>query len=426
MAKYNSYHSQVKICYSLGLEKELLPKAFTKDIPRSTYFQWRQTPSDKYLGSEFAHKIDGDLENIKLILDEKLRLLTSAYFSFCRLYIVLINFIGRKKMKMFIKQNRDLVVLLIERLPDFAPKSVFYKFFFLNAISYGQMKAFYQAGCKNSPIGICFQRKPNQVSYKELLELKKMLLRKKYRSWSSSAVWAKAVRLGKVSMSRTTWYHYARMLKLNVTRKTYKAKRKDVSVRATRPNEIWHMDVSQYVTIDNVKFYIYTVVDNFSRKILAYDYSKKLSAAIRVKSLRRAVEEQFGVCLNEDKEDTKINETNVLNLIVDGGSENNNKTVHNFIKDCHIDIDKKIALKDISEAKKFLKTLFRRNYTISIWTLILSVLTMPTNSILPMKFISILKSKEQDPIFLKPDRKGLKPIEIIVAKSLRRWHNRDL
>jgi hypothetical protein len=43
-----------------------------------------QTPSDKYLGSEFAHKIDGDLENIKLILDEKLRLLSSAYFSFCR------------------------------------------------------------------------------------------------------------------------------------------------------------------------------------------------------------------------------------------------------------------------------------------------------------------------------------------------------
>ena len=363
MSKYNTYHSQVKICYSLGLEKQLLPKTFTKGIPRSTYFQWRQTPSDKYLGSEFAHKIDGDLENIKLILDEKLRLLTSAYFSFCRLYIVLVNFIGRKKMKMFIKQNRDLVVNLMERLPEFVDKSIFYKFFFLNAISYGQMKAFYQAGCKNSPIGICFQRKPNQISYKELVELKRMLLKKRYRSWSSSAVWAKAVRLGKVSMSRTTWYHYARMLKLNITRKTYKAKRKEVSVRATRPNEIWHMDVSQYITADNVKFYIYTVVDNFSRKILAYDYSKKLSATIRVKSLRRAVEEQFGVSLNEDKEDTKINETNektpLLNLIVDGGSENNNKTVHNFIKDCHIDIDKKIALKDVTYSNNMVENPFK-------------------------------------------------------------------
>ena len=123
------------------------------------------------------------------------------------------------------------------------------------------------------------------------------------------------------------------------------------------------MDVSQYITADNVKFYIYTVVDNFSRKILAYDYSKKLSAAIRVKSLRRAVEEQFGVSLNEDKKDTKINETNEkkpsLNLIVDGGSENNNKTVHNFIKDCHINIDKKIALKDVTYSNNMVENPFK-------------------------------------------------------------------
>jgi transposase InsO family protein len=187
-----------------------------------------------------------------------------------------------------------------------------------------------------------------------------MLLRKKYSFWSSSAVWAKAVRLGKVSMSRTTWYHYARMLKLNVIRKTYKAKRKEVSVRATQPNEIWHMDVSQYVTVDNVKFYIYTVVDNFSRKIIAYDYSKKLSATIRVQSLRRATEEQFEVSLNENDGVKEINEKHTkLNLIVDGGSENNNKTVHDFIKNAHIDIDKKIALKDVTYSNNMVENPFK-------------------------------------------------------------------
>ena len=159
-------------------------------------------------------------------------------------------------------------------------------------------------------------------------------------------------------MSRTTWYHYARMLKLNVTRKVYKAKRKEVSVRATQPNEIWHMDVSQYVTADNVKFYIYTVVDNFSRKILAYDYSKKLSAAIRVQSLRRATEEQFEVNLNKGND--HINETiPSLNLIVDGGSENNNKTVHDFIKDCQVNIDKKIALKDVTYSNNMVENPFK-------------------------------------------------------------------
>ncbi|WP_027375672.1 hypothetical protein [Kaistella palustris] len=33
--------------------------------------------------------------------------------------------------------------------------------------------------------------------------------------------------------------------------------------------------------------------------------------------------------------------------IVDGGSENNNSTVQNFIKNCQIDVHKKIALKDV-------------------------------------------------------------------------------
>jgi hypothetical protein len=35
------------------------------------------------------------------------------------------------------------------------------------------------------------------------------------------------------------------------------------------------MDVTYYKTIDNIQYYIYTIVDNFSRKIIAYDVSKK-------------------------------------------------------------------------------------------------------------------------------------------------------
>ena len=40
-------------------------------------------------------------------------------------------------------------------------------------------------------------------------------------------------------------------------------------------------------------------------------------------------------------------DTQNLDLIVDGGSENNNITIHDFIKNCKVGIDKKIALKDV-------------------------------------------------------------------------------
>lgn len=82
-------------------------------------------------------------------------------------------------------------------------------------------------------------------------------------------------------------------------------------------------------------------MDNFSRKILSWDVSEKLSGAIRLNSLRNAISEQF-----LQNKDLKIDTQN-LDLIVDCGSENNNVTIHEFIKNCKVGIDKKIALKDV-------------------------------------------------------------------------------
>lgn len=80
------------------------------------------------------------------------------------------------------------------------------------------------------------------------------------------------------------------------------------------------------------------VVDNFSRKIVSHRVSRKLSGRIRVKSLRQAIKNEFDVEIKDQS----------LDLIVDGGSENNNSTVAEFIKSCAVSIQKKIALKDVT------------------------------------------------------------------------------
>ena len=144
-------------------------------------------------------------------------------------------------------------------------------------------------------------------------------------------------------MARTTWYYYCKLLQLNEARKKYRPVRKRVSVRAGAPNQIWHMDVSVYKTADNVKYYIYSVVDNFSRKILAYDYSEEINSAMRLLSLRRAVEQEFGVNI-QSKNTEQIPK---LDLVVDVGTENNNKTIEDFIRESQVDITKLVALKDV-------------------------------------------------------------------------------
>ena len=154
-----------------------------------------------------------------------------------------------------------------------------------------------------------------------------------------------------ISMARTTWYHYGKLLRLGNSRKKYKPNKKKISVRAEAPNTIWHMDVSK--TLENTQYYIYTVIDNFSRKILAYDYAKELNGSTRLKSLKRAIEQEFGVGLEANQLVPK------LNLIVDGGTENNNKTVEDFIIENQIDITKLVALKDVVFSNSMVESSFR-------------------------------------------------------------------
>ena len=92
------------------------------------------------------------------------------------------------------------------------------------------------------------------------------------------------------------------------------------------------MDVTIYRPLDNTRVYIYFIVDNFSRKILAWKASLKLRADISFDNLKQA-------CIDNNLFDNKTE------LIVDGGSENKG-AVDGFILS-HENWKKLIAQKDI-------------------------------------------------------------------------------
>ena len=74
-----------------------------------------------------------------------------------------------------------------------------------------------------------------------------------------------------------------------------------------------------------------------------------MSANIRLESLKRAIKNEF---------DISIGKSNV-DLIVDGGSENNNHTIHEFIKNQQVQITKKIALKDVKFSNSIIEVTYR-------------------------------------------------------------------
>ena len=337
MNKYNRYHSTIKTSYALGIQQQVLPHSFTSSIPRSTSQNWKELNPEKFVGNEFASQVENDLEKVKLILDERVKKMTTAFYAFCRLYLTILEFIGKKNFEKIILQNRESVIDLVSNLPIEFNRNLVCKFLQISPHQFNIWKSNRSFKCPLSLIGYCKKRFPNQISQKEINILKSLMSRKRFKSWSIASVWGYAIKKSHISMSRTSWYRYCLRLGVSEKRKTGKKPRKRGSVKASRPNEIWHADVTEFVTSDNVKFYIHTVLDNFSRKIIAYTVSRDKTAKTRLISLKEAIIVQFG----------KILSPTDLDLIVDGGSENNNFRIRNFISHCQVNIHKKVALKDV-------------------------------------------------------------------------------
>jgi transposase InsO family protein len=84
-----------------------------------------------------------------------------------------------------------------------------------------------------------------------------------------------AQRIGKVFASATTWAKLVRERGWRRPRQRIHPPKPTVGVRASRPNEIWHIDTSVIKLIDGTKVYLQAVVDNFSRKILAWAVTER-------------------------------------------------------------------------------------------------------------------------------------------------------
>ena len=350
MKRYNSYHTRIKTCYSLGLEDSLLPQEFTTSIPRSTTQTWKDLNPEAFVGYEFADRVEADLEQVKLILDERLQRMKIMFYAFCRLYITVLEFMDKKNFEKIIIQNKEAVVNIIDNLPFDFNQELICNFLQISVRQFEIWKHNLRYKCSHSLVGYCTIRYPSQISHKELGALKSLTNKRRFNSWSLSSIWGFGIKNEFLSMSRSSFYRYCLKLNISIQRKLPKQKRKRESVMAIRSNEIWHMDVTEFMTFDFKKFYIHTVLDNFSRKVVAYTVSLDKTAKTRLISLKQAIYEVFTIDLSDTPD---------LDLIVDGGPENNNTRVHNFIRHCHVNINKKIALKDVRFSNSMIEGHFK-------------------------------------------------------------------
>ncbi|MFN8393779.1 MAG: DDE-type integrase/transposase/recombinase [Bacteroidia bacterium] len=118
-----------------------------------------------------------------------------------------------------------------------------------------------------------------------------------------------------------------------------------VSIRAATPDQYWHADVTEIKLFQGTKFYLYLVADNFSRKIFAWALSTQLRASIRMETIREAF-------LNSPK-------TIDTTLVVDGGTENQNLTVREYLEQPEITIKMVTAQVDVSFSNSIVEAVNR-------------------------------------------------------------------
>ena len=239
MNSYKSYHTTVKTSYALGIQNQVLPNSFINSIPRSTSQNWKDINPDKFVGGEFASQIETNLEKVKTLLDERVKKLTTAFYSFCRLYISIIEFIGKKNFEKIILQNKESVIDLVNNLPVEFDRDLVCKFLQITPHQFKIWNNNRLYRCVFTAIGYCRKRFPNQISQKEINVLKSLMSRKRFQTWSTASIWGYAVKKCHFSMSRASWYRYCLGLGISEKRKPENKPRKKGSVKATRPNQIW-------------------------------------------------------------------------------------------------------------------------------------------------------------------------------------------
>jgi transposase InsO family protein len=174
--------------------------------------------------------------------------------------------------------------------------------------------------CELSDVSSCPRTHPTQVTSDEQATIGKLLQDPEYSHVPTGTLVKLAQRLKLVYASSTTWYRLIRHHQWRRPRKRTHPNKPTVGVRATRPNEIWHVDISVVKLLDGTRVYLQAVMDNFSRKILVYRVSDKYEPTATAMLLEEAAS-----CLPPSTDSSTP--TPNISIYCDGGVENFNDAV---------------------------------------------------------------------------------------------------
>jgi putative transposase len=213
--------------------------------------------------------------------------------------------------------TRARLLRAAEHAEHVLPRRAVLKILGISAARYAGWKR-RERGCDVPEQVSCIRSTPTRLTADEMAAIKKMATDERYRHVPTSRLSVLAGRLGKVFASPTTWYRLVREREWSRPRLRRHPRPPKEGIRASGPDEIWHIDTSQLRLLDGTKVWLHAVIDNFSRRVLAW----RVTDRFPVESTVSVLEEAAALAVTRDVQPE---------LIADGGVENFNAEVDGLV-----------------------------------------------------------------------------------------------
>ncbi len=281
-------------------------------IPRSTARGWLKTASKDVFSIDIVEKDVSVLQEEIIHLRKRVNRLTSIL----RLLIVLMKISGFSLSKVRLPDGKLKCSLLnaINRSITDLPLKHILRILKISPSRYYSWKR--SSNCELTDFPSCPKSTPQQLTLEEAKVIKEMATSKKYKHVPTRTLAILAQRLGQVFASSTTWYKIIHKYKLRRPRQRIHPTKTKIGIRAQKPNEIWHVDSSLIRLLDGSRVYLHAVIDNFSRRILAWKVTSTFNPSVTAELLIVASNEL---------------ENEIPTLFVDGGIENYNSPINELI-----------------------------------------------------------------------------------------------
>jgi transposase InsO family protein len=282
-------------------------------VPRSTARSWLTAPTVQVVTADPLNMDALELQQEVLRLRTRIQKLIALLLVL--LVVLKISRFSLDQTRLPDGKEKHSLLRAIDRARSALPLRSVLRVIRLSPSRYHHWNRAQQCLLDDSPS--CPRLSPQQLTAAEVEAMRDLATSPEYRHVPTGTLAILAQRLGKVFASASTWYRRIREHHWRRPRQRIHPAQPKIGIRASRPNQIWHIDTTLLRLLDGSRAYLHAVIDNFSRRILTWKVTPTFDPAATAEILLAA---------------SKGVDQGVPTVLVDGGTENFNGAVDELIR----------------------------------------------------------------------------------------------